>query len=63
MSYIAEVLEKSRALLQEGKQKESEDYASLAMVLMGLLPDQAGVLADANHSLDRLDAPTAPCPA
>lgn len=53
VSYIAEVLEKSRALLQEGKQKESEDYASLAMVLMGLLPDQAGVLADANHSLDR----------
>lgn len=54
VSYVAEVLEKSRSLLQDGKQKESEDYASLAMVLMGLLPDQSGVMADANYSLDRL---------
>lgn len=54
VSDIAEALEKSRSLLQSGKQKESEDYASLALTLMGLLPDQAGVLADANHSLDRL---------
>lgn len=54
VSYIADVLEKSRLLLQEGKQKESEDYAALSMALMGLLPDHAEVLADANYSLDRL---------
>lgn len=54
VSDIADALEKSRSLLQSGKQKEAESYSTLALTLMGLLPDQEGVLADANHSLDRL---------
>lgn len=54
VSDVAEALGKSRELMQNGKVQESEDYAALAMTLMGLLPDQAEVLADANYSLDRL---------
>lgn len=54
ISDVAAALEKSRALLQEGKEKEAADYSTLAMTIMGLLPDQASVLADANQALDRL---------
>ncbi len=54
VSYVAEVLEKSVPCFRMENRKSHEDYASLAMVLMGPSSRSVRVMADANYSLDRL---------